>query len=433
MGYSSGIITAPVVLEKTHGDIERALGVASEDLATLCISSKINKYARYKPLSKAQKENLTDSDRASLNHGLSCPDVITSSTVRNSTAIKNACSKNWLYTKPSGTILSPYRQTDFVKPGTNSIGYYHQAVPPIQCVGSHKGWTFLKGQSSQLKFRMNFDLDPDDSVYNLQASDFMNGNLDLRNWKFLAFVDGLGGLWGDSDYILDYAGELQGDTINITIPSTSTGSYNLDVYVCMYRFNDSIGKYEFIPLPDDSYYNLFPATLKILDDAQQSGGGIAGNTTQEQFQNVAFGYDTDSTHFKTAYVSTDNGTAEYSMKGDGSLYVMLNLTNTSGQTSTINRGDFELFLDGNRCVPITMYNNSWSSVSSVNIANNSTVTIYLFFDNIFSQLGNDWITSNQNNAWSMDFRRSNATLFNCDFYCMRYQNASPATRGWVTR
>lgn len=427
MSVSNGIITKPL---KMPDDLARVLGVGT-DLELICKASSINKYARYKPLVVAKKENLTESDRASVNHGLSCPEVVTSSTVRNSTAVISACSKSWAYTKPYGTSASPYRLTDFAKPDSNSIGYYHDAVPPIQCVGSHNGWTFLKGTSQQLQFRMNFDLDPDDSVYNLQADDFMTGNIDLRDWKFLAYVDGLGGLWGESDYILDYAGELQGDTLTITLPTTSTGTYRLDVYVCMYRYNS--GHYEFIPLPDDTYHNNFPATLQIIDDAQQSGGGIAGNTTQEQFQNVAFGYDTDSTHFKTAYVSTDNGTAEYSMKGDGSLYVMLNLTNTSGQTSTINRGDFELYIDGYRCVPSTMYNSSWSSVSSVNIANNSTVTIYLFFNDIFSQLGNDWTSSNQNNSWSMDFKRNYSTLFNCDFYCMRYQNASPATRGWVTR
>jgi hypothetical protein len=74
-----------------------------------------------------------------------------------------------------------------------------------------------------------------------------------------------------------------------------------------------------------------------------------------------------------------------------------------------------------------MYNSSKSAVTSVQIANNGTATIYLFFDAIFSGLGSDWSTSNKNSSWSMDFVRNSATLFGGDIYAMS------GTNGWVAR
>lgn len=45
MGHANGIITAPVNTD----DISATLGVASHDVATLCISQKVNKRSRFKP------------------------------------------------------------------------------------------------------------------------------------------------------------------------------------------------------------------------------------------------------------------------------------------------------------------------------------------------------------------------------------------------
>lgn len=427
MGYSNGTVYKPVSVY----DVQRALGVSSADVGTLCKSNRINKFSRYKPISYQKISMVTDSERASVNHGITVPDVVLTNAITRANMI-DACANDWDYTKPSGTASSPYRLTDFVKPDATGLGYYHSAVPPIQCVGAQYGWEYLKGKNKTLDFIINFDLDPDESTLNLQATDFITGNMDLREWKFKVYIDGLGGLWGDSLYILDSHGEIQGTTVTVRLPTTSTGTYTLDVYVCMYRWTES--GYEVIPLPKNQFFNNFPASLRIIDDAQQSGGGIAGGTTQEMFENVLFGYNiNNASTFKTAYQTTDNGTAEYTLAGNGDLYVKMNLTNTSGSTSTIAKNDFELYLQDIRCVPQTMYNSSGTSVSSVNIPNNSTVAIYLYFSEIFQQIGSDWTYSNKNNAWSMDFKRNNATLFNCDFYCMKYENSPSQTIGWIQK
>jgi hypothetical protein len=269
---------------------------------------------------------------------------------------------------------------------------------------------------------MSFDLDPSDSAVNLQSYDFM-GSLDLRQYKLITYVDGIG-LFEADDFILDSEGEVSGSTIAVMIPST-TGSYSREAYVCMYRTNGNTK--EFLPIMASDGYTPDNLTIYIKDDAEASGGGIPGADTQEMFNNVEFSSELNGT-YRTAWVSTDNGTAEWCLVSQGSLYVKMTLKNTSGSTSTVQRAHFQLDLNGQGLVSATtMYNSSKSAVTSVQIANNGTATIYLFFDAIFSGLGSDWSTSNKNSSWSMDFVRNSATLFGGDIYAMS------GTNGWVAR
>ena len=49
MAYNNYVITRPVVNDTNGGDIQRALGTTSGDLATLCTHPNINMWAKYKP------------------------------------------------------------------------------------------------------------------------------------------------------------------------------------------------------------------------------------------------------------------------------------------------------------------------------------------------------------------------------------------------
>ena len=49
MAYNNYVITRPVVNDTNGGDIQRALGTTSGDLATLCTHANINMFAKYKP------------------------------------------------------------------------------------------------------------------------------------------------------------------------------------------------------------------------------------------------------------------------------------------------------------------------------------------------------------------------------------------------
>lgn len=413
---SERMIVAPVSIR----DVQIATGCGDNDLGTLITNANINMWARFKPVRYPSVGLITDAQRASVSHGISIPTPETGTSVTSQKVIDAAANYgDWAYLKPTGGASQPFRLADFAN--TISQGYYHAAQPPIQLNYPRGGWTFIKGGTSKALV-MSFDLDPNDSAVNLQSYDFM-GSLDLRQYKLITYVDGIG-LFEADDFILDSEGEVSGSTIAVMIPST-TGSYSREAYVCMYRTNGNTK--EFLPIMAGDGYTPDNLTIYIKDDAEASGGGIPGADTQEMFNNVEFSSELNGT-YRTAWVSTDNGTAEWCLVSQGSLYVKMTLKNTSGSTSTVQRAHFQLDLNGQGLVSATtMYNSSKSAVTSVQIANNGTATIYLFFDAIFSGLGSDWSTSNKNSSWSMDFVRNSATLFGGDIYAMS------GTNGWVAR
>lgn len=418
MAYNASeqLITAPVSIR----NLQDCFGLGSGDLGTIITTANINMWARFKPVKLATVGLITDAQRASVNHGISIPTPVTYGSVRAQEVMDAAANYgDWAYLKPTGGASQPFRLADFAN--TISQGYYHAAQPPIQLNYPRGGWTFIKGGTSKALV-MSFDLDPSDSAVNLQSYDFM-GSLDLRQYKLITYVDGIG-LFEADDFILDSEGEVSGSTIAVIIPST-TGSYSREAYVCMYRTNGNTK--EFLPIMANSDYTPDNLTIYIKDDAEASGGGVPGADTQEMFNNVEFSSELNGT-YRTAWVSTDNGTADWCLVSQGSLYVKMTLKNTSGSTSTVQRAHFQLDLNGQGLVSATtMYNSSKSAVTSVQIANNGTATIYLFFDAIFSGLGSDWSTSNKNSSWSMDFVRNSATLFGGDIYAMS------GTNGWVAR
>ena len=424
MSHSNGIIKAPVAMS----DVQAVIGSQSTDLGTLCSHININKFARFKPVRYPSVGLITNANRQSVAHGIVFPDVVRTTSVTGA-AIQDAAANDWDYQLPVGGASSPYRLSDFGNAeNRNGNGYYHGAVPPIQVVYPRGGWTFSRG-STQRSLVISIDLDPDDSEINLQSYDFISAGLNLNEWKLIAYLDTpylTTKIYESDDTILN-GGEISGNQIVVPFPG-GTGTYNVDVYICMYRYNNSISRYEFLPLPKQGDYNPSVFKLKVIDDAEASGGGIPGRDTEEMFKNVEFSYNLNGT-YHTAWDCTDNGTAKWSMKSAGSMYVKMILSNKSGATSTVERGHFQLDLNGTGPVSATtMYNSSKQVVSSVQIPNNGTETIYLFFDAIFDRIGSDWRTSNKNSSWSMDFTRYGATLFGGDIYA-QFSN----TEGWEER
>lgn len=420
MAYNASeqLITAPVSIR----NLQDCFGLGANDLGTIITTANINMWARFKPVKLATVGLITDAQRASVNHGISIPTpVIETSDIAQNVRDAAANFADWAYLKPTGGTSEPFRLADFAD--TISQGYYHAAQPPIQLNYPRGGWTFIKGGSSR-ELVMHFDLDPGNSAYNLQSYDFQN-QLDLREYKLITYVDGIG-LFQADDFILNSDGEVSsgGDTIAVIIPST-TGTLRKEAYVCMYRTNGN--KKEFLPIMASDGYTPDNLTILIKDDAEASGGGIPGDTTQEMFENIEFCPTLDGT-YRTAWVTTDAGTGQWCMVSQGSLYVKMTLQNTSGSTSTVQRAHFQLTLDVLEPVSaIRMYNSSKQQVQSVSIPNNGQVTIYLEYDGIFNGLGSDWTNSNKNTTWSLDFQRNGATLLGCDIYAMR------GTDGWVER
>ena len=430
MGHYSTHVYSPV---NQPDDLEPFLAVGRRadgfyHLEDYCRSPRVNKFSRYKPVAYPQMDPISEAQRESVAHGITLPTPVRSTSI-NMQSIVDACTLDWGYHQPTGGASEPYRESDFVQGPNTSNGYYHYAVPPIQVVYPRDGWTFMRGTDSGRWLTIYVDLDPDDSALNLQSYDFVAQGLNLNEWTLIAYVDSNymnTKVFASDDTILN-DGEISGNTIAINIPSGS-GSWSCDVYICMYRYNNSISRYEFMPLPKQDDYNPEYYTLNVVDDAQQSGGGVPGGSTEEMFQNVSFSYGLYGT-YKTAWDCTDGGTAKWAMKSAGGLYVKMELKNTANSASTIDRQDFELDLNGLGAVtPTTLYNANKQSVSSISIASGGTATVYMYFNAIFTGIGSDWVNSNKNSSWSMDFTRNGATLFGCDIYAYYSQ-----TEGWTER
>ena len=125
-------------------DVQRALGVGSGDLGTLCTHPNINVWAKYKPISlatmfpseqwdsrdKCWKPTATwwkGSDPNFPFGGMNINGARSSSfsSVTNSVFSKYDGSMNgWVFQRPRGGQVSPYRLTDFAQ-------YNHKAEPPL--------------------------------------------------------------------------------------------------------------------------------------------------------------------------------------------------------------------------------------------------------------------------------------------------------------
>ena len=405
----------------TIADLATLLGYNSNHLGAVIANGDINKFARFKAVKYPSGEPISEAQRRSVAHGITIPDVVTSATITGA-AIMDAAANDWQYNRPTGGDADPYRMSDFRNENapTTSYGYYKDAVPPIQVNYPQNGWKYTRGSASR-SLKIYVDLDPDDSVVNLQAEDFVASGLNLNEWTLIAYVDSQyfsTKLFASDDTILN-AGEISGNTIVITIPSGS-GSYSANVYICMYRF--SSGRYEFLPLPKQGSYNPTIMSLYIKDDASESGGGIEGDV----FQNTYASYSLDGT-FRPLDDFTDGGEAKWAMRSlIGSLFFRIPITNKSGSSKTIQRNAFNLTLEDGDYTANFMYDENKRSISSFNIDNNETVIIYLEFTSVMSNLSG-WYTSTKNDNRSFDLYRGGAYLVGSDMY------AFYGSDGWVAR
>lgn len=122
MALANNKITAPVSVD----DVKSLLGESSNDLATLCKSSKINVWAKYKPTDYNAAFADDWSKGKDGNYGLN---ITVDNRVSSWSALVAEYSKanngySNIYKRPSGGATSPYRLGDF-------RGYNHKAKPEI--------------------------------------------------------------------------------------------------------------------------------------------------------------------------------------------------------------------------------------------------------------------------------------------------------------
>ena len=157
MALANGKITAPVSID----NVKSILAESSNDLATLCKSDNINKWARYKPIKHNCLFKPTEEQRKEVNYGISnipyyrllgkmTQDVINGS-MQNATNISTLDTRiePWHYQQPIGGYASPYRLGDF-------DGYFANASAPIGAITETEINSSLSGKVSVV-FNKNTD------------------------------------------------------------------------------------------------------------------------------------------------------------------------------------------------------------------------------------------------------------------------------------
>lgn len=201
MSYSNGIISAPVSID----DVKSALGESSNDLATLCKSSNINKWAKYKPISIGKPFNITEKDRANCRYGLdfTTNSLLTDMFRRGSsfsintyslTDISNNTSE-WIYSRPRGGSGSPYRLGDFVNNETYTDGYRSKTQPPLGgfssgVIGldSYKTRTISTSAGKTDSSTLNITLEGTSLLYTSFKCRWAGSDLYSQSWQALGNV-----------------------------------------------------------------------------------------------------------------------------------------------------------------------------------------------------------------------------------------------------
>ena len=229
MAHGSTTISPPVVMPT---DIAAILGIAGTDLETLCTSSAINKWAKYKPVRYADMDVINDSQRTQANWGIDdipswtrldymAAFMFSSSRGSLSSTYWPQCDRDkgylsssyFNYLKPNGGSSAPYRLSDFAKGADNTLGYYHEAEAPFEemigdtvYIGSDGYVSMVFGQGAM-------------NDYTIKLSDLVfpgSSNISLGNMYFSVIMKKLNDYQHTNAYVCSQ---------DVTLSQTSNGLY----------------------------------------------------------------------------------------------------------------------------------------------------------------------------------------------------------------
>lgn len=206
---TSKVITAPVDMT----DVANALNVRSLDLGTLCTSSKINKWAKHKPVRFDTLGVVDNVWKASDGWcGLNIENALISSTTDVSGIDSHYSSdtdNGWEYLRPRGMAYSePFRLLDF-------DGYNHAVLPFVSGYTIPTTWVKNDG-AFEVAFRLTATEDND--------VDYLSYNdLPLENFYLgLALIDGNGAVYRCTN--IDTI-ENAGFSLTFDVADVSPGEY----------------------------------------------------------------------------------------------------------------------------------------------------------------------------------------------------------------
>ena len=141
--------------------VGNTLGVASKDVGTLCSSSLINKWSKYKPVRYNTTSPITDSQIKEVNYGFDIANMVKTDAV-------SAASINWNYLKPLGGANSPYRLGDF-------RSYEHTATHVYDLVDNYESINIYGILNVRIRFA-------DTQGSGVKLNDFTSTTIPIGNW-----------------------------------------------------------------------------------------------------------------------------------------------------------------------------------------------------------------------------------------------------------
>ena len=106
--------------------VKTTIGASTNDVGGLCVHPSVNKWSKWKPVRWNKVDGITLANLEAINYGISY------SSYANIDAVKQAYQSGtdgWVYQKPRGGALEPYRLGDF-------RNYEHSAIAPIAGAGA---------------------------------------------------------------------------------------------------------------------------------------------------------------------------------------------------------------------------------------------------------------------------------------------------------
>lgn len=357
-------------------DVRQVLGESSYDVGTLCLSSKIDKWARYKPLNYPALFSNNGGKGINDSFGLSPITVSGGTSTTNDTGAMSqiiqmiiANGGDWTYDRPKGGESSPYRLVDF-------DGYQYGVRPPLYMELSDGEHDVSVGA---LKFRLRFNDDGAQSTGGLitysEVKPFQ-GN-DWYLWVFMS---------SSSDFTqFDYARSddpvTKETTVSVNVSTTGTKYF-------VFAFGNKDGN-KFMTIPNSYKGELitkYPVAVKFTAN---SSGFVDFEKTDGSIDLSCFWLGQEgnlcSIQEVLDYKETTGTDYVFFVGSDQSLYIeMQNLTFKND--TQMSGANWTCYFGGVTMAPsLFMVDGSDYTVSSTTVKGGTSVTIDLKFDDAFME------------------------------------------------
>lgn len=171
VGYSNGRCYAPI----SPDDVRAVIGENSYDVATLCMSAKINMWARFKPEIWDSPATMALEARKNNNFGLAASTTYTSKLGFINAVKAGSFTGGWVYNRPGA---NHWKRLD------DLVGYNHAAKSPFGTLRAFSGTLYSDSTRSLLVPAESPDINEPDANGIITMADFQKGGYDYKNWYF---------------------------------------------------------------------------------------------------------------------------------------------------------------------------------------------------------------------------------------------------------